>query len=765
MSEWKKTQCSLCVLSCGLEVEVEDNKIISVRPDASSPRSKGYCCRKGRSIGKFVDHKERIDYPMKKVGDHFERISWEQALKEIAEKSNKILEEYGPRSCAMVGGATPGSQAEMVFMRALMSEIGTQYQYNAIGIEFMGSWWSHGKIFGDQMCFIEPDDDNCEVLMFWGSNSYVSGQILNAREKIKEASQNPDRMVVVVDPRLSETARMADLHVMLRPGTDSLFLRALIALILKNGWQNQSYIDKYVKDFEQAKNWYQDVDIEGSFNVCGIPFEKAEEFALLVSTKKWGVHMDLGMFMGRHNTLNCYLLLTLTVITGVALMPGGCIVNECAVNRGKNIDESDPKVWRTVETNRFPVLETYPSAVLSQELLSKKPEHLRMVFCSASNCARSYPDSENMVKGLERLDLLVVADVAWNETAELADYVLPVKTTFEGYDMNAFQMNYPEVVAQLKQPVLTKQIAERREGGQIWIDLAKAMGKMPAIPDKLYIAADKAAKTNDRMPFLIQLLLFAQKNKISNDFLPIVVGEILGKPMGSPTKALFYAALITSPIAGSKIPERAGLKPMGMHPILEKLGPLKGISIMDRAYQMMLDNPEGAVIGVVDPHEMIEHHVKHKDKKIHIYCDEIDSYIHKITPEQEAEDLSNTEYPMVVSAGKHTDFGVNWGMRNPAAYQYRTPGRMSINPEDAQRIGVKDGENARITTRAGSTILPVEYSYTTSPSYTMVPHHFGIKFDGKEIGTSVNKLIGADELDELTGNPFLRYTPCRIEKV
>ena len=131
MSEWKKTQCSLCVLSCGLETEIEDDKIINVRPDASSPRSHGYCCRKGRSVKRFQDNSDRLDYPLKRVGDHFERITWEQAYKEIAEKTNKILEKHGPRSCALVGGATPGSQAEMVFARAVMDGIGSQYQYNA----------------------------------------------------------------------------------------------------------------------------------------------------------------------------------------------------------------------------------------------------------------------------------------------------------------------------------------------------------------------------------------------------------------------------------------------------------------------------------------------------------------------------------------------------------------------------------------------------------------------------------------------------------
>ena len=110
MSEWKKTWCNLCAVTCGLELEVENNKIINVRPDASSPRSNGYCCRKGRTAKYFVEHGDRVLYPRKKVGDHYERISWEQAYREIAEKANAILKLHGPRSAAVIGAGTAAVQ-------------------------------------------------------------------------------------------------------------------------------------------------------------------------------------------------------------------------------------------------------------------------------------------------------------------------------------------------------------------------------------------------------------------------------------------------------------------------------------------------------------------------------------------------------------------------------------------------------------------------------------------------------------------------------
>ena len=93
---WKKTLCNLCAMTCGLEMEIEDNRIVSVRPDPDSPNSDCYCCRKGRTAKYFVENSERILYPKKRVGDHYERISWEQAYAEIAEKARAILDLHGP---------------------------------------------------------------------------------------------------------------------------------------------------------------------------------------------------------------------------------------------------------------------------------------------------------------------------------------------------------------------------------------------------------------------------------------------------------------------------------------------------------------------------------------------------------------------------------------------------------------------------------------------------------------------------------------------
>lgn len=768
MGVWKKTQCNNCGLSCGIEVEVENNKIVNVRPDKDSPRTKGYCCRKGRAIKYFQHHGDRIKYPKKKVGDHYEEISWDQAYKEIGEKARKIIDRHGPRSFSILGCALGSAQTPCATAKPLLKAVGSQYMFNPIGIEFMGNWWSHGKILGDQMHFLEPDDGESDVLLYWGSNSYVSHQIQDARKVCREFSEDPDKMVIVVDPRLSETARMADMHIMLAMGTDSLFLRALIAIILEKGWQKQEFIDKYVADWDKTKAWFKDVDIDESLRVCGVPRKQAEEFARVLTTKKWGMHQDLGVFFGRHNTLSSYLCILLTIVCGMCLVPGGNIVPECVIERGKTIDEHDPKTWRTPVTNRFPVLEVYPVGIIPDEILGKNPDRIRIMITSMGNPLRSYPDSTKMEEALRHLELLVAIDCQETEVTRIADYVLPGKSLYEaGGDFNAFTLNFPEIVFQSRKPVLLPE-GEPREDVQIFAELTQAMGYLPQLPQWLYRAAEDAVLTGDRMSYFMKLVGWTMAGNIKYfDQLASVIALTLGKAMGSAARAITWAGMLTGPICGKSYISHCGFVPdIKKHPILGRVPMLKDMCAMDDAFAAVDAHPEGYIIGMNEPETQLEKHIAHKDGKFHTWCSEIDEYIKRITPEAEEKDLLLKDgCNMILSAGRHSEDGHNATMRNPATFRFRRPYALAMNPEDGAEMGIEDGETVRVSTKAGSLEIPVEYTWQTARGYVLIPHHFGYNFEGKTYGVHVNLLTSHKDIEELTGNPTWRYVPCRVEKI
>jgi len=764
MSEWKKTLCNLCAMTCGLEMEIEDNRIINVRPDPASPSSECYCCRKGRSAKYFVENSERILYPKKRVGDHYERISWDQAYREIAEKANAILKAHGPRSAAIIGGGGGATGAAAATARPFLQAIGSQYFFNPIGVEFMGIFWSCGRIFGDQFHPLEPDDKNCEVLIFWGSNSYVSHQLPNARPMIREFSQNPDKMVIAVDPRLSETARMADMHIKPRPGSDSLFLRALIALILEKGWQNRDFLYKYCKDWAHARAWFLDFDIDGALQVCGVSRKQAEDFARILTTKKWGMHQDLGLYFGRQSTLSSYLCLILMAVCGTLLVPGGNIPPVRIISLDYS-DEYDPRVWRMPVTGRFPVAGMYPEGALPDEVLGDNEDRIRMAFCNMSNPLRSYPDSQKMEEALRHLELFVAMDCVETETTRIADYVLPTPSAYEvGGDFDVFAFHYPEIMYFSRRAVV-KAPGEAREDTMVYAELAQAMGLIPELPKSLYDAAEEAVRTGDRIKYFMKVVGWIAKGGMKYfDQAAIIIALTLGKAMGSAGHAMNWAALLIS-----KLPERAimAVKPdEKQHPLLSRMPMLSEFCTMDAAFDLVDKHPEGAVIAYSDVDHLMERHIKHKDKKFHLWCEEIDRVLKDITPAHEEEALRLKDgCNMILSAGRHSDGGMNTSMRNPGTYRFRDPYRLAMNPEDAERFGMADGETVRVTTNKGSITVPVEITWQAAPGYCMIPHHFGLQYEGKAHGMHINYLTDHRDLDELTGNAKWRYTPCRVEKI
>ncbi|HKI47961.1 MAG TPA: molybdopterin-dependent oxidoreductase, partial [Desulfobacteria bacterium] len=235
MSDWQKTGCVLCAQNCGLEVLVEKNRITKVKPDRDNPRSKGYACRKGLNVMYHQYPEDRLTEPLKRVGNGFEPVTWREAMDDISQKISSLVGTHGPRSLAYMGGSAQGGNFEAAFGLSLLRGMGSQYYYSSAGQEFSGSWWVFGRMLGKQYNIAIPHEEGAEMLVGWGWNGMMSHQMPQARKVLKGFSKDPERLLVVVDPRKSETAAIADIHLSVRPGTDALLAKAMIALILHEG--------------------------------------------------------------------------------------------------------------------------------------------------------------------------------------------------------------------------------------------------------------------------------------------------------------------------------------------------------------------------------------------------------------------------------------------------------------------------------------------------------------------------------------------------
>lgn len=753
---------------------VEDNKVVDMRPSkyGHGPYGIPYCCRKGRSTRYFQDHPGRLNYPLKKVNGEFVRISWEQAYREIGEKLRSIVDRYGPKSFAICDMGLAGDQSEAAIIQASLAAMGGQYMYSPIGIEFAGVWWSHGRILGHQGMVCEADEENIDIMIFWGSNSYLTHQIVDARSVIRERSERPDQMVIVVDPRLSETARMADMHIHPRPGYDAIMIRGMISLILEKGWQDQDFLDKYCTGWDEARAWYDGFDYKAAFDLCGVPLQQMEEFCHLLSHNTWGVHQDLGLFCERNSTLNSYFLFQLMAVTGCLEIKGNKTMDSLVRFANPGDETTNRKMWRTVETGRFPVANSYPPAVLSDEILSDKPEHLRAMYVAKANPARSYPDSDRLEKALDKLDLLVCVDIVMTETARHADYVLPGRTGFEEYQWTIFQGNPKQIACKLKHPIL-EQEGEREASGNILLEIMRAAGYVPQMPQRIYDAAAKSVEERDILVFMKAFLPWYIAHPKYKKAMTIMVADALSRPMDgkSVASAMFRAAAMISPLASLGYCERAGFKPRDKYKWMLKtpLRQIARISMMDNVFWAMWDSPLDVVIGYPDPdpEKQMKNVIAHKDGKIHLFDSTADKYIRKLTVESEREATRpSEEYPDLMSSGLHSDDGDNNTMRNNDTYKYRKPYKLFMNPVEAEEKGIRDGEIVRVTTKASHIEIPVEYTWKMARGYCMMPHHMGLKNDHQPLyGAPANRIMSHEDYDEITTNPLLRYVPCRIEKI
>ncbi len=743
MSTWHKTGCVLCAQNCGLEIEVQDGRMVKVRPDKENPRSRGYACRKGL---KAIFHQypaDRLSVPLKRTGDGFEPVSWDQAMDEIADRLQALVGRHGPRCLAYMGASSQGGHAEASFGVSLLRAMGSQYLYSSAGQEFSGLFWVAGRMFGRQYYMLLPDEHATEMLVAWGWNGMQSHQMPRAPMVLKAFSKDPERLLVAIDPRRSETAEIADIHLALRPGTDALLIKAMIAIIVAEGWENKAYLNDRVAGWETIRPWFQDFDVRGALDVCELDYDAVHRLCRLMATRRWAVHPDLGIFMGRRSTLNTYLMNILGAVCGIFGVPGGNVIPGMVMPIGFHADERKPETWRTVATGLPPAAAgSFPPAAMPEEILSDHPQRLRAVLVSACNPLRAYPDTTAFEKAFDRLDLLVVNDMVMSETARLAHYVLPCRTFYESWDATFFPLTFPGVFMQLRRPVVAPP-PDCLEASQIFTRLAGRLGLIPEIPENL-----RAAAAGDRLAFGMKLMAWAATEPRALASMPFVLAETLGRVWDSAAKAALWGMLMTAPGAFHQNAVRAGFAP--------------GPDLGDRVFQALLDTHQGLWVGQVDPAENLKL-LRTPSGKIEVLIAELAEEAKRLEPAAEAEALRlPADLPLILNAGRHMQYNANTMMRNPDWNRGRRACTVALHPDDARTLGLADGQQVRVTTAAGSETGELEVSAAVRSGTVLIPHGFGLRYGEQVYGININRLTRNTHRDPL-GTPLHRFVPCRVE--
>jgi len=488
--------CRFCHATCGLVATLEDGRITKLIGDLQNPMYTGYSCIKGRNYHEFHSSPDRILQPLKRTADgQFERIASANALSEIAVKTRSILERYGPRSIAMYGGTfSHFCPAGVMLREAFMDAIGSPMRFSNATIDQPGkpiSMALHGKWGAGPQDFAEAD-----VCLLVGANPLVSmwGGIpsFNPARRLHEARKRGLKLIVI-DPRRSETARKADIHLQCLPGQDVPLLAAMLRVIIEEGLFDRSFVDAETEGFAQLREAVAMFTPERVAAVAGVAADDivlaARTFA---SAKRGNATSGTGPSMAPHGVLMDYLVLALNTICGRWVKAGERMPNRGVLFRqfsGVARAEKPRVAAGFGESLRVRGLTDtaagLPTAALADEILTPGEGQVRALFVIGGNPLLSWPNQEKTRRALESLELLVVVDPMLSATARHAHYVIGPKLGFEspaitfgneGITVYGLSLGYPEPYAQY-QPALIESPASSDvlEDWRIFFELGRYM--------------------------------------------------------------------------------------------------------------------------------------------------------------------------------------------------------------------------------------------------------------------------------------------------
>jgi anaerobic selenocysteine-containing dehydrogenase len=736
-SDWKSTACILCECNCGIVVQVEDRRLARIRGDKEHPGSQGYTCNKALRLDHYQNNRARLTSPMRRRADGtFEEIDWDTAIVEIAEGFKQIRDSYGGDKIFYYGGGGQGNHLGGAYSGAFLKALGSRYRSNALAQEKTGEAWVDAHLYGGHT---RGEFEHAEVSVFVGKNPWMSQSFPRARVVLNEIAKDPTRSMIVIDPVLTDTAKMSDFHLRVRPGTDAWCLAALAAILVQENLCDEAFLAEHVNSVDRVRDALHAVPVADYAQHCGVDQELLRAAARRIGTAaSVAVFEDLGIQQAPNSTLCSYLNKLLWILTGNFAKKGS-----------QHLHSSFAPLFSTV-SGRTPVTGApiiaglVPSNAVPEEILTDHPDRFRAMIVESGNPAHSLADSAACRKAFQTLELLVVVDVAMTETARLAHYVLPAASQFEKPEATFFNFEFPHNGFQLRRPLLEPLPGTLPEP-EIWARLVRALG----VVGEADLRPLREAAQRGRQAYTEAFLGAVASNPTVAKLLPYVLYETLGPtlPEGlSGAAALWGLAQKTA---------------MTYPDAVRRAGHADGNALFDA----ILDSPSGITF-TVHNYEDDFALISHDDHKIALEIPEMLDDLGSLTaaPPQ----LTTPEFPIVLSVGERRAYTANDIFRDPSWRKRDADGALRVSVEDAQALGLVDGGRARISTAAGHAEATIEITETMLPGHAALPNGFGLDYiddDGHTVvpGVAPNMLTSTRWRDRYAGTPWHKHVPARIK--
>ena len=502
MSEdWQKTICILCSVNCGIEVKLEGRHITRVHGNREHVASQGYACEKAQRIDYYQNGRDRLTSPMRRRADgSFEEIDWDTAIREVAAGFLQVREQLGGASIFYYGGGGQGNHLCGSYGASTRRALGSVFSSNALAQEKTGEFWVDHKLFGTGL---SGSFQHAEVAMFVGKNPWQSHGFQRARPILRDIAADPNRALIVIDPRRTETAEMADYHLRVRPGTDAFCLAAILGVLVQEDLINPDYIRDRTQNSDELFEALNDVPVADYCGRAGVDETLIREVARrhrprgerfgLRGPRHRAVAPQHTQFLPRETAFRLDRQFrqagAMNAGTSLTGMFGGALVGADSPVGGHRI-----------------IGGMIPANVIPDEILTDHPKRFRAMLIESENPAHSVADSARMREALRALEFVVVIDVAMTETAREAHYVLPASSQYEKWEATFFGAAFHTETDFANTFTLRAPIIDALPGtlpeGEIHRRLVRALGAMTDED----VAPLHAAAAKGRAEFAMELM-------------------------------------------------------------------------------------------------------------------------------------------------------------------------------------------------------------------------------------------------------------------
>ncbi len=716
--------CNMCEATCGLLINVEDNRVVKIRADDNDPFSRGHICPKAFALQEIQEDPDRIKFPMKRTGKGWQRIGWDEAFEEVAENIARLQKQYGEDTVATyMGNPSAHNFGTALYGIPLLKTIHSRNKYSASSVDQNPKHASSLFLFGTILSMPIPDLDRTQYLLILGANPMTSnGSIMTApdiRTRLNDIRKRGGK-IVVVDPRRTETAKMADRHIAIRPGLDGLLLAAVINVIFAEKLGREGPATKYLADLDMLKKNLAPFTPEAVAPALGIGADEirtlAREFAGAPSASCYG---RIGTCLHEFGTLSSWLVDVLNLVTGNLDRPGGAMFTSPAADLLGSAPALGLKGHHNAWQSRVRGLPEFngelPAAVLAEEILTPGPGQVRGFVSIAGNPVLSTPNGKQLEEALSRLDFYVAFDIYINETTRFANIILPPTWSLEhdNYEF-AFHMFAVRNTTKYSPKVL-----------------------------------DAEPGTMDEWKILTEVNLRLMEKKAKNPAAKLAASAARRLGLVPEPRTILDGMIRMGRYGDKFLPWKKGLS-------LKKLE----------------ESPSGIDLGPLQPE--LGRVLQTKDKKIHLSHPLMDKELERLrgfmaTQIQMAGKANGRQLMLIGRRDLRTNN--SWAHNVKSLVKGGARCDLIMNPDDAGLLGLKHHDNVKVKSRVGEVTTRLAVSDEIMRGVVSLPHGWGHRREGVQLsvavefaGVSCNDLTDDKLVEPIVGNAILNGVPVTVER-